>query len=66
MSGKKTEKRETDGIIECAGELKCDDLLIITWDQEGTMEKDGKTIHVVPYYKWCQDPSSKHYQQLNR
>lgn len=66
MSGKKTEKRETDGIIECAGELKCDDLLIITWDQEGIMEKDGKTIHVVPYYKWCQDPSSKHYQQLNR
>ena len=55
MSGKKTEKRETDGIIECAGELKCDDLLIITWDQEGIMEKDGKTIHVVPYYKWCQN-----------
>lgn len=55
MSGKKTEKRETDGIIECAGELKCDDLLIITWDQEGIMEKDGKTIHVIPYYKWCQN-----------
>jgi hypothetical protein len=53
MSGKKTEKRETDSIIECAGELNCEDLLIITWDQEGTTEKDGKTIHIVPYYKWC-------------
>ena len=53
MSGKATEKRETDSLIECAGELKCDNLLIITWDQEGTMEKDGKTIHIIPYYKWC-------------
>ena len=55
MSGKKTEKREVDSITECSGELKCDNLLIITWDQEDVIEKDGKTINVVPYYKWCRD-----------
>lgn len=55
MSGKKTAKRETDSIIECADELKCDDLLIVTWNQEDITEKDGKTIRLVPYFKWCQN-----------
>lgn len=55
MTGKKTAKREVDSIIECAGELRCEDLLIITWDQEGSIEKEGKTINVVPYYKWCRE-----------
>ena len=55
MTAKKTVKREVESITECAGELKCDNLLIITWDQEDVIEKGGKTINVVPYYKWCRD-----------
>ena len=55
MTGKKTEKREVDSILECAGELKCDNLLIITWNQDGIIEKVGRTILVIPYYKWCRD-----------
>ena len=55
MTGKKTENREVNSIIECAGELKCDNLLIITWDQEDIKEKDGKSICVIPFYKWCRD-----------
>ena len=55
MTPKKTEKREVDSITECSGELKCDNLLIITWNQEDVIELDGKTINVVPYYKWCRD-----------
>ena len=55
LTGKKIEKREIDSIMECSGELQCDNLLIITWDQEGTIEKEGKTIRVVPYYKWCRE-----------
>ena len=55
MTAKKTLKREVESITECAGELKCDNLLIITWDQEDVIEKDGKKIYVVPYYKWCRD-----------
>lgn len=48
LSSPKTEKREVDSLIECAGELKCDNLYIITWDEERTIEKDGYVIQVVP------------------
>jgi predicted AAA+ superfamily ATPase len=52
MSSPKTEKREVDSIVECAGELKCDNLTIVTNDEERTIEKDGYTIVVVPVSKF--------------
>ena len=52
LSSPKTEKREVDSMIECAGELKCDNLYIITWDEERTIEKDGYVIQVVPVMRW--------------
>ena len=48
MSSPKTEKREVDSIIECAGELKCDNLVIVTYNDKRTIEKDGYKIDVVP------------------
>ena len=48
MSNLKTEKREVDSIVECAGELKCDNLVIITYNEKRTIEKDEYTIKVVP------------------
>ena len=48
MSSPKTEKREVDSIIECAGELKCDNLAIVTYNEKRTIEKDGYKIDVVP------------------
>ena len=48
MSSSKTEKREVDGLIECAGELKCDNLVIVTNKDERTIEKDGHKIEVIP------------------
>ena len=48
MSNPKTEKREVDSIVECAGELKCDNLVIITNNDKRTIEKDGYKIDVVP------------------
>ena len=53
LSNKKTEKREVDAITECAAELGCNNLLIITWDQEMTIQRGNTEINVVPYYKWC-------------
>ena len=41
MSSPKTEKREVDSLVECAGELKCDNLVIITNNDERTLEKGG-------------------------
>jgi len=52
MSSPKTEKREVDSILECAGELKCNNLTIVTRDEERTIEKDGYTIAVVPISKF--------------
>lgn len=52
MSNEKTEKREVGSLIECAGELHCENLTIITASEEGTIQKDGYTIHVIPISKF--------------
>lgn len=48
----KTRKREFDALVECAGELHNNKLVVITWDQEETVEIQGFTIYVVPFRKW--------------
>jgi predicted AAA+ superfamily ATPase len=48
MSSPKTEKREVDSLVECAGELKCSNLTIVTNNDARTIERSGYTIAVVP------------------
>ena len=52
LSSPKTEKREVDAIVECAGELKCDSLTIVTYDDDRTIKKDGYRIDVIPISKF--------------
>ena len=52
LSSPKTEKREVDSLIECAAELRCDRLVIVTWGEERVIEKDGYRIEVMPVRKW--------------
>ena len=52
MSNAKTEKREVDSLIECAAELNCSNLVIVSNNEERTIEKDGYRIDVVPVAKW--------------
>ena len=52
MSSAKTEKREVDSLIECAEELNCSNLVIVTSNEERSIEKDGYRIGVVPVAKW--------------
>ena len=52
MSTPKTEKREVDSLIECAAELNCSNLVIVTNNEERVIEKDGYRIDVVPVAKW--------------
>ena len=52
MSNAKTEKREVDSLLECAAELNCSNLAIVTNDEERIIEKDGFRIDVVPVAKW--------------
>lgn len=51
LTNAKTEKREVDALVEAAGELHCSNLLIVTADEERTIEKNGYTIKVIPIYK---------------
>ena len=48
MSSPKTEKREVDAIIECAGELKCSNLMIVTYRDRRIITKEDYDIEVVP------------------
>jgi len=52
MSSPKTEKREVDSLVECAGELKCGNLVIVTNNEERTIEKNGYKIDVIPISKF--------------
>ena len=52
LSSPKTEKREVDAIVECAGELKCENLTIVTYDDERTIKKDSYRIDVIPISKF--------------
>lgn len=52
MSNPRTEKRETDNLVEGAGELRCDKLVIVTNDEERTIEKDGYKISVIPFSRF--------------
>ena len=44
--------REIAALLAGASYFKCHDLLIITWDYEGDMEKDGEKIIFIPLWKW--------------
>ena len=52
MRAVKTRKRELDALIECAEELKCENLVIITQNEEETITLGNHTIHVVPIHKF--------------
>lgn len=52
MTSPKTEKREVSSLIECAGELKCNNLIIITNNEEREIHTDGYNIKVIPFIKY--------------
>lgn len=52
MTSPKTEKREVSSLSECAGELKCNNLLIITNNEEREIHTDGYNIKVIPFIKY--------------
>ncbi len=52
LSSEKTLRREVDSLIECAGELKCENLVIVTMNEERMIEKNGHEIKVVPIHKF--------------
>lgn len=53
LSSERTLKREVDSMIECAGELNCRNLCIVTMNEKQIIEKDGYTIQVVSVGDFC-------------
>lgn len=52
ISKTKTREREMDALVKASEELKCENLLLITWDQEDSVEHKGRSIRIVPAEKW--------------
>ncbi len=46
------EGRELDSLLLASEELKCNNLLILTWDYEGGARMEGKKIIFMPLWKW--------------
>ncbi len=52
LSDSETFNRETKALIKLSSTLPCKKLLIITKDEEQNIEIDGKTIEIIPAWKW--------------
>ena len=51
--GRATRRREIGGLVSTAESLGCEDLTIVTHDEEAVLKENGHVIRVVPAWKWC-------------
>ena len=52
ISKNKTRDRELDALVKASEELKCDNLLLITWNQNVKVEYKGKMINILSVNEW--------------
>lgn len=52
MHDEATREREISGLLEASGATGCNQLLVITKEEENDIERDGKRIRVMPAWKW--------------
>ena len=52
FSDLEVKKREIKSLVEASQELNCDNLTIISWDQEGEELFKGKKIKIIPLWRW--------------
>ena len=55
LSSDAVKKREVSALVEGAQDLKSNDLLIITLNDDSKLEYNGYNIKVVPFYKWVME-----------
>lgn len=48
--------REVKALLKASGELRCKDLLVVTWDYEDETVSNGRKILYVPLWKWLLNP----------
>lgn len=47
-----TRQREIDGLLEASAATGCQNLIIITFDEEGEIIEQGQQIQIIPLWKW--------------
>lgn len=52
INSPKTERREIDSLVECAEELRCSHLTIVTMNQRRSLEWKGYKIEIAPIWDW--------------
>ena len=52
LSAQETRRRETTALLRASKSLRCNNLVIITWDYEGEIKESGKSIKCIPLWKW--------------
>lgn len=52
LSDDRIRKREFRSILKASDELGCQNLTVITEDEDGTAEWDGRTIRLIPLWNW--------------
>lgn len=55
LSSDKTRKRELDSLIECAEELRCENLCIITYKENETIAYKNHTVRIMSLRDWLAD-----------
>lgn len=56
ITNDKTNKREVNALVEISRQTGCDELYLITDFERYSIEKEGKTIKVLPAYEWLLSP----------
>ena len=54
-----TRKREEDGLLSAMHTLNHTESWLITWDEEQTIRKGGKTIYIYPLWKWLLNSANR-------
>ncbi len=57
LENEETRKREIMGLLKASEELKCNNLLIISLDEEEEVKQDNKIIKIIPLWKWLLESS---------
>ncbi len=51
-------ERELAALQRASAALRCNDLLVITWDHEGAEPLGARTVRFVPLWKWLLEPTA--------
>jgi len=49
--------RELKSLLKASNDLKCRNLLVLTWDLEGEERFDGRKVALLPLWKWLVEPN---------